>query len=120
MLGMIKRVCIKKSCFYFCIALLCLGLIDTVADEGMSYGGSMKIQIRSFSRHTECNSIKELQEALNAHYMDSKVSIVIINPLTNMKKVRFVSIYPGLVLDTYKETPVDLNNLFPEMSHAAK
>lgn len=120
MLDTIKRVCVKKSCFYFCIALLCLGLIDTVADEGMSYGGSMKIQIRSFSKNIECNSIKELQEALNGNFMNFNVSIEVINPKTSMKKVRFVSVYPRAVLDTYKETPVDLNNLFPEMSHAAK
>ena len=80
----------------------------------------MKIQIRSFSRNIECNSIKELQEALNSVFMNSKVSVEVINPATNVKKVRFVSVYPGVILDTYKDTPVDLNSLFPELSHAAK
>jgi len=62
----------------------------------MHYGGSLGIKIRSFSRNMECNSIKELREALNAHYMDSKMSIEIINPETSMKKKRFVSVYLGL------------------------
>ena len=75
----------------------------------------MKISIRSYSRNIECNSIKELQEALNDNFMNSNVSIEVINQKTSMKKVRFVSVYPGVVLDTYKEAPVNLNNLFSEI-----